>query len=146
VNYFFTESTLALIVESAALTVESIAALAVSAAAFTVSVAALAAESTVDAALSEELLQDATKAPMAKTNRSFFIFVVCFCKIMVWGFIPEAGKGNPPFLKFFFDHLFGLQFVILSIKQQIFRDFSIPGKRVIEGTGRKRQKGDRIHL
>jgi len=69
-NYFFTESTLALVVSVAALVVES------TVVALTVSVAALAALSALDAEPVE--FEQAAKAPIANTNISFFI-VVIFC-------------------------------------------------------------------
>src|SRR5437762_11399715 len=91
-NYFLTESTLALTVESTFLTVESITALPLSATAFTVESTVAFVLSTAAAAESVELLQDATKAPMARTKRSFFICLCFVCKIMVRGLYGKNEK------------------------------------------------------
>jgi hypothetical protein len=82
-NYFFRESTLALAESTIAFAVESTFVFAESREAFALSTTADAVESPVLATVSAELLQDATKAPMANTKRSFFIFCVFVCKIMI---------------------------------------------------------------
>jgi hypothetical protein len=73
--FFFVESTLALAVSTMALPAESNLALAVSTIALAVSVTALAVESALDSLLAE-LLQAAAKAPIANTNKSFFMVIM----------------------------------------------------------------------
>jgi hypothetical protein len=77
-DYFFTESTFALILSLAAVAVESIAVLAESAVLVMLSFATVAEESTLDSVLAE-LLQ-AAKAPIAKTTKSFFICYLFVCE------------------------------------------------------------------
>jgi len=64
-------------VSVAALDAESITDLAESAVAFTVSVAALAALSALEPEPVE--LEQAAKAPIANTNKSFFIVIIFVC-------------------------------------------------------------------
>jgi hypothetical protein len=71
----------------------------------------------VSAAFSPPLLQEATKTPIANTKRIFFILLFLRFEIMILTYLYEKGKKVTHPHNFFLKGLFGLLFVILSIKQ-----------------------------
>jgi hypothetical protein len=105
VNYFLTESTAALTVESTTLVAESATAVIVESAALTVEstavVAAFFRESAVLSVPSPEL-QAVKKATTANAKITFFIGVCLNFKNYNFQFIPVLKKGNPTLYNFFF--------------------------------------------
>ena len=106
-NYFFSVSALALIESTVTFLVESTADLVESAAVFTESTCADAVESAAFAVVSAELLHEATNAPMAKINRSFFILSVFVCKIIISSLYPKMEKVTRSFKKSFLGECLG---------------------------------------